>query len=294
MGSGAWTTSSYVDSLVDRGYSKRSVMDASVRLSTMDSMNTDQVYTCRELHPDLNPYGVIRECCDSEEHPNTVPVIFALDVTGSMGPTARACAAQINEIITSLNKDYPDVQFMTMGIGDFACDEAPLQVTQFESDTRIFDQMMNIYFEGRGGGNSYESYTAAWYFGLHQCKLDCWKRGKKGIIITMGDEPLNPYLPGRRLHSVTGGLSQDVGTHELYKEVCEKYDVYHLAIKDGRNSYRHYENAIQNSFGDLLGDHLIVSTINELPQKVAAIVASANMETAETSVIRNENGEISW
>lgn len=148
MGSGAWTTSSYVDSLVNRGYSKKSVMDASVRLSTMDSMNTDQVYTCSELHPDLNPYGVIRECCDSEEHPNTVPVIFALDVTGSMGPTARACAAQINEIITSLNKDYPDVQFMTMGIGDFACDEAPLQVTQFESDTRIFDQMMNIYFEG--------------------------------------------------------------------------------------------------------------------------------------------------
>ena len=122
MGSGAWTTSSYVDSLVDRGYSKRSVMDASIRLSTMDSMNTDQVYTCHELHPDLNPHGVIRECCDSEEHPNTVPVIFALDVTGSMGPTARACAAQINEIITSLNKDYPDVQFMTMGIGDFACD----------------------------------------------------------------------------------------------------------------------------------------------------------------------------
>ena len=294
MGSGAWTTSSYVDSLVNRGYSKKSVMDASVRLSTMDSMNTDQVYTCSELHPDLNPYGVIRECCDSEEHPNTVPVIFALDVTGSMGPTARACAAQINEIITSLNKDYPDVQFMTMGIGDFACDEAPLQVTQFESDTRIFDQMMNIYFEGRGGGNSYESYTAAWYFALHQCKLDCWKRGKKGIIITMGDEPLNPYLPGRRLHRVTGGPSQDVGTHELYKEVCEKYDVYHLAIDDPRNSYKHYFQSIDASFGKLLGDHLIVSTIKELPQKVAAIVASANTETAETSVIRNENGEISW
>ena len=294
MGSGAWTTSSYVNNLSTRGFKNAATLDAAARVDAFDSMDTHQVYTASHLHKDLDPHGVIRECCDSDEHPNTVPVIFALDVTGSMGPTARACAAQINEIITSLNKDYPDIQFMTMGIGDFACDDAPLQVTQFESDTRIFDQMMNIWFEAGGGGNSYESYTAAWYFGLHQCKLDCWKRGKKGIIITMGDEPLNPYLPGRRLHSVTGGPSQDVGTHELYKEVCEKYDVYHLAIKDGRNSYRHYENAIQSSFGDLLGDHLIVSTINELPQKVAAIVASANTETAETSVIRNENGEISW
>ena len=294
MGSGAWTTSSYVNNLSTRGFKNAATLDAAARVDAFDSMDTHQVYTASHLHKDLDPYGVIRECCDSDEHPNTVPVIFALDVTGSMGPTARACAAQINEIITSLNKDYPDVQFMTMGIGDFACDEAPLQVTQFESDTRIFDQMMNIYFEGRGGGNSYESYTAAWYFALHQCKLDCWKRGKKGIIITMGDEPLNPYLPGRRLHSVTGGPSQDVGTHELYKEVCEKYDVYHLAINDPRNSYKHYFQSIDDSFGKLLGDHLIVSTINELPQKVAAIVASTNMETAETSVIRNENGEISW
>ena len=192
MGSGAWTTCSYVNNLSTRGFKNAGTRDAAARVDAVDSMDTHQVYTASHLHKDLDPHGVIRECCDSEEHPNTVPVIFALDVTGSMGPTARACAAQINEIITSLNKDYPDVQFMTMGIGDFACDEAPLQVTQFESDTRIFDQMMNIYFEGRGGGNSYESYTAAWYFALHQCKLDCWKRGKKGIIITMGDEPLNP------------------------------------------------------------------------------------------------------
>lgn len=90
---------------------------------------------------------------------------------------------------------------MIMGIGDLAYDGCPIQVSQFESDIRIAEQLDKIYFEFGGGGNSFESYTAAWYFGSRHTKLDCLNRGKKGIIITMGDEQLNPYLPlkGRRI-----------------------------------------------------------------------------------------------
>ena len=44
----------------------------------------------------LDPKGVIRECCDNEEHPNTLPVILALDVTGSMGQTAVEIAKRLN------------------------------------------------------------------------------------------------------------------------------------------------------------------------------------------------------
>ena len=65
-----------------------------------------------------------------------------------------------------------------MGIGDLAYDYAPIQASQFESDIRIAEQLDKIYFEGGGGGNNFESYTAAWYFGVHNCKLDCWNRGE--------------------------------------------------------------------------------------------------------------------
>lgn len=53
----------------------------------------------------LDPKNVIRECCDTEEHPNTIPVILALDVTGSMGQAAVEVAKKLNVIMTKLNYD---------------------------------------------------------------------------------------------------------------------------------------------------------------------------------------------
>ena len=55
MGSGAWTTTAYVDSLVDRGFSATRVTDASTRTATFAAMNTSEVYTSQMVDPLLNP-----------------------------------------------------------------------------------------------------------------------------------------------------------------------------------------------------------------------------------------------
>lgn len=285
MGGGTWSTTSYTTSVSSRGF------------ATLDAMayaNVQDVYESRKLDPALNPYKVVRECCDSVEHPETLPIILALDVTGSMGETATACAAKLDEIMGELYKTTKDVEFMMMGIGDLSYDEAPIQATQFESDVRIFDQTTKIYFEGGGGGNTFESYTAAWYFGLYNTSLDCWKRGKKGIIITLGDEPLNPYLPGRALGATLGTGTQDIDTDQLYADACEKFDIYHIAI-DGNNMYHRYKDEIKNTWGKLLGQHLMVSTLDNLPQTIAAIVEDhmGYMPSNVGSVTVTEEG-ISW
>lgn len=263
MGSGAWSSDAYSSRVRNLGFASA---------DSLASSSVNQVYKSRRLDPMLNPHGVIRECCDSEEHPNTIPVILALDVTGSMGSACTMCAAKLDEIMTKLYSEVQDVQFMMMGIGDLAYDDAPIQATQFESDIRILDQTTKTYFEGGGGGNNFESYTAAWYFGLHNTKLDCWNRGRKGIIITLGDEPLNPYLPKKPLNKALGGTEQaDVDTDKLYREVCEKFDVYHIAITNN-SSYWRYKDEIKNSWGELLGQRLFVAESDDLPKIISQIV----------------------
>lgn len=289
MGGGSWTASAYNSRLKSRGIaSADSIM----------SMDTHQYYESRNLAPVLNPKNVIRECCDSKEHPNTIPVILALDVTGSMGAAAKACAAKLNEIMTSLYEKVNDIQFMTMAIGDFAYDRAPLQVSQYESDIRILEQMDQIYFEGGGGGNSFESYTAAWYFALKHTKLDCHNRGKKGIIITLGDEPLNPYLPRGAVENVIGDkLQGDVDTKDLYREVIEKFDVYHISVDDSDSSYRYHQNDADRTWKHVIGDNYKVSTLQNLAKTISDIIvnSAAEYEFVEVgSAHVDSNGNISW
>lgn len=288
MGGGSWTNNAYLKhSTTGRGFAS---MDA------FNNASAQELYRSHALDPILNPCNVIRECCDSDEHPNTIPVILALDVTGSMGSAAEAVAKQLGEIMEKLYNEVKDVEFMTMAIGDLSYDAAPIQASQFESDIRIAEQLEKIYFEGGGGGNGWESYTAAWYFGLYHTKLDCWKRGKKGIIITMGDEPLNPYLPKLPLGKTLGrNLEADVETSKLYEEVLTKFDVYHLGVNDRRTSFTWHKNKIEKSFGKLLEKNYIEVNCDNLGTVISDIIINSNNNSNNSFAFIKESSEgISW
>lgn len=296
MGCGTWTRDAFKTYSASKG---RSVTSS----GGLDSRYTAQdLYTSRNLRKELDPKNVMRECRDTEEHPNTIPVILALDVTGSMGAAAAECAKKLNEIMTTLYEKVTDVEFMVMGIGDLSYDDAPIQISQFESDIRIAEHLDKIYFEGGGGGNNFESYTAAWYMGLRHTDLDCWKRGKKGIIITLGDEPLNPYLPSKQLSRVTGDpLQDDVETGDLYRAVTEKYDIYHLAVTSTR-TYENYYTLIPISFKKYLDDHHYIevtldnlsSAITDIVSNVGTMSESNYIPSEATSETVTSCNEISW
>lgn len=294
MGSGAFTTSSFVNYSISK---KRAVNSSGVVVTD----NLQDFYTQRSIHKDLNPYKVVRECCDSEEHPNTIPVIIGLDVTGSMGGACVKTAQNLNTIITSLYDEFEDVEFMIMGIGDLSYDHAPIQVSQFESDIRIAEHLDNVYMEHGGGGNGFESYTAAWYFGLYHTALDCWKRGKKGIIITMGDEPLNPYLPKEKLNKVLGDhVEADVETKDLYQLAKEKFDIYHIAINDKDDCYKRYKDRVDKSFSKVLGEDFKIATLDELPKTIVDCIKDSVGDVITNPVdhsvdnTTNSSGYITW
>lgn len=276
MGSGTWNSRGLNDYVTK---TKGMCLD-SFKTASYDAQ---EMYTARHLSPKLDPKNIMRECRDSAEHPNTFPVILALDVTGSMGNAAVKVAQKLDDIMTALYADenIKDIEFCVMGIGDMYYDQAPVQMSQFESDIRIAEQLDEIYFEGHGGGNGFESYTAAWYMGSRHCDLDCWKRGKKGLIITMGDELPNPYLPvGSRFDNdkfkktIGDSPEADIETKNLLEEACEKFIVYHLSVDDPGCSYK-WNNRnlnVDNAWKDLLGENYMVSKLDELANTITSII----------------------
>lgn len=298
MGSGSWTTTSFVNYATSRGY------ETDTRGTITSNYSNQEMFKAKNIDASLDPKGVIRECCDSKEHPNTFPVILALDVTGSMGQAAVEISKRLNNIMTKLYEQVEDIEFMVMGIGDLSYDSCPIQASQFESDIRIAEQLEKVYFEFGGGGNSYESYTAAWYFGTRHTKLDCWNRGKKGIIITIGDERLNPYLPRTAyycgLSNATGdSLQADVETKDLYTETAEKFDIYHINVNH-RGGYD--QEQIKKSFLEYLDDKhfCTINKLDDITDTIVEIITSANESnnipevTPLVQAETDESGAIVW
>lgn len=285
MGSGSFSSSSFATYSTSLGRS----------YDTTTGRVTGQTYTAHNIDENMKPYKVMRECCNTDEHPNTIPVILALDVTGSMGSACRETAESLGAIMADLYKRFKDVQIMVMGIGDLVYDRAPIQISQFESDVRIAEWLDKIWLEFGGGGNSYESYSAAWYMGLYHTKLDAFdKQGRKGIIITMGDEPLNPYLPERGIKSFVGdSLQGNIDTKELYNDACKKFDIFHIAVDSNSSSYWRYKDGIKETFGELLGDRLKIATINALGGTIYECIEESVNGTTPKETLVNKDG-ISW
>lgn len=295
MGSGTSSLSSYED------YSR----SIGIPFDCTTRRRNKQEFYAKDIDVSLNPKKFrIRECCNSEEHPNTIPVILALDVTGSMGEACNETAKALGSIVINLYEKFKDIEFCIMGIGDLAYDRAPIQMSQFESDVRIAEALDKLYIEKGGGSNAYESYTAAWFMGLHGTKLDCYdKQGRKGIIITMGDEMLNPYLPMNGINLFTQLHTQDnIETKDLYQKASQKFDIFHIAVDDIQTMYDYYKKDIEQSFGHLLGNRLKVSTIQELAKTIENCIKEAlegtSIDTISTDSLitasRNENGDITW
>jgi hypothetical protein len=186
----------------------------------------------------MNPANTTRECCDSDQHQNTVPIIVALDVTGSMGYVPeKFIREEMTKMMAGLYAaGLTSSQVLFMGIGDHECDSSPLQVGQFEADDQLLDKWLkDIYLEGGGGGNDGESYLLAWYYGARCTRLDSVdKRDTKGFLFTIGDEPNLTSLPESAQKSIFGenGVRENVTAEQLLKEASEKYNVFHIHLKE--------------------------------------------------------------
>ena len=198
------------------------------------STHEREIFKQRSMDARFDPlYIAFREARDSEEHPHSTPIIIGLDVTASMGFLANKIAREaLNETMLKLysTRLIEDPQLMFAAYGD-AMDEAPLQVTQFESDIRIAEQLMDLWLENGGAG--YVVPALLWHFAAMHTSLDSWeKRRQKGFLITIGDNaecrPLDKSLTRR----VFGKRESVPSMQECLKAAQQKFEVMHIVIND--------------------------------------------------------------
>lgn len=227
------------------------------RSAKYERASMNEIFTQTTMDEKMNPKGAIRECCENEEHPDTLPIIIGLDVTGSMGHVpAHLIKNDFPEVMKKiLEEGVPCPQLCFVAYGDHLCDEFPLQVGQFEASDELMEQWLTkIYLEGGGGGNGGESTTLVYYFAARHTSCDAiTKRGKKGLLITIGDEPNQPNYAKKDMNDIFGGAEKDLTSGEIIDEARKNWDIYHINILDWVGS----SAAVKNCWNELLGDHFI-------------------------------------
>jgi hypothetical protein len=236
----------------------------------------------------MNPLGVkSRECRDSVDHPESLSICFALDVSGSMGDIPRQLATRelprFMKILLDTGTLHPQVLFTAFC--DARYDATPLQVGQFEASAELMDQWLTrtcllavvrgaSYTGPLQGGESYE--LALWFAAKHTA-LDCWeKRQRKGYLFMTGDETGYPALPQETVQKALGyDTGRDIPMAEVMAEVRRTWQPFFLIPDHGR---RTVEGAWREHFGN---DVIVMASPDDTCAVSASLIALCEGQLAD-------------
>ena len=258
MGGGSWSTDAY--STLKKDYSTKS---------------KDAIFTKKSIDSTMSPKGItFRESRDSTDHPESLAVSVYLDETGSMDEIpAYLVKEKLGSLMEILVKHgVKDAHVMFGGVGDHEYDSYALQVGQFEAGTAELNKWLtSIVLERGGGANAGESYSLPWLFNARHTSIDCFeKRGQKGFLFTIGDEPILPKIPKSYLTSYFGyEFQDDVLAENILAEVQKTHHVFHLHINHGRG-----RDGVPAIWKKLLGQNVIeVDDYKEVAEIIGTTVA---------------------
>ena len=226
-------------------------------LTTRTTQSTAEVFRETRTNAQMSPHGIkFRESRDSDAHPESLAIVFALDVTGSMRSIPEMIARQelptfMEEILA---RGVQDPQLLFMAVGDMNGDRSPLQVGQFESEAQLMDRWLTmVHLEGGGCGNGGESYELAAYALARHSSIDCYeKRGHKGYVFFTGDDAAFPVLKAQQIRELFGdSIDEDIPTEQIFQELRQKYNVFFL-IPHGHVNYT------ERGWRTLLGDNVVL------------------------------------
>ena len=151
------------------------------------------------------------------------PVIYAFDVTGSMGTLPKVIYDKMPLIAGQIveNRYLEDPEVSLAAIGDVRCDQAPIQVCDFSIIKKLDDWLKRIWLEGNGGGNQGESYEFMAYFYARYCETP---NAETPFLLITGDEPMRASLSKSELEQRFGGKHEAIDTKDVFDEVRKKFN----------------------------------------------------------------------
>lgn len=297
MGSGVYSSIAYSTESSTRGYQAKNINEIfqnSLMVDEVDIRSSNK--TARKFNTDVRQEMLnigVRECRDSNEHPQTVPIIIALDVTGSMRKTPyfmiKESFPKLMDCLKQIGIEHPQLLFMA--VGDHEWDNYPIQAGQFESDTaKILDSLQALVLEGGGGGNAGESYSLAHLIAGYHTETDAWfNRKTKGFLFTIGDEPNLPYIGKDYLVSGLGYQAgiENLSETEIVNKAKEQYHVFHIHVTDASRGSRPV-----SGWTRLLGQDGVLAAPstnihNVIADTISKYIVSSNEDEVTTSPDNN-------
>lgn len=159
------------------------------------------------------------------------PLVFAVDVTGSMGEWPKIIFNKLPTLYHESKLWLPEIEISFAAIGDAYTDRHPVQICPFEKDRNLEAHINSIFPEGGGGGQTRESYELFAYYYVHHCELP---KAVKPLFVYCGDEGFYETIRKMHLKQFFGDdRAEDVDAYAVFAELGKKFEVYNLRVEYG-------------------------------------------------------------
>lgn len=207
----------------------------------------------------------------------SLPVLTAFDGTGSMGGNVAKAFEAIGRLFTVLQplSSRVNVQIAS-SVWQDVCDwedygYPTIQVSQFESDERVAEQM-RLLLPAKAGGDTTEDYQLGLLYTLRQVETD-WQEyyGLKPYLIVVADEVGRDEIrPSTAKKHLGIELQSTVTTVEVCRQLLRSWQVFYLNVGGGDGSP---SSRVTSWWSRLLGPGRVIEVPNRSLEFLAELQA---------------------
>jgi len=159
---------------------------------------------------------------------SSAPLVIVCDQTGSMNEWPGTIFSKLPYLDHELRTEYgaEDAEISFAAIGDAQHrEDYPLQVRPFAKGTAMKERLAELVHEGKGGGDTRETYELAALYYARNCAMP--KAVRKPIIVFIGDESCYEVIPPDLAKTYAHvALEERLMTAAAFKELRRKFAVY--------------------------------------------------------------------